>query len=280
MLFRSRVFLEQLLRQLAQSQQLSYTLLLRGFAAALARLPQPLNLHSALPVLVGELIAREFGSVGGEAAAAGGAAAEFGAPEARMAERLATERPMAGSGAPGPVGSAPVQPDPEGADPGAADLLSPEPSALIGQIAPASADAVPTAARIAGRTAASEHTSSALAIPLGLWQAFLREGQAAQLGPRLHDAVLADPEGFVALLRQLLSAAPPGRASGAVLAPDAAEPAAERQGTEQPGATSATAASATAGSAWLERLLRWLLPESLALLVATAAGDPHPAARG
>jgi hypothetical protein len=62
-------FLRQLLRQLAQSQQLIYSHLLRTFATALRRLPRPLALQTSLPALLDSLLAVELGT-GAQAAAA------------------------------------------------------------------------------------------------------------------------------------------------------------------------------------------------------------------
>ena len=279
--FSRRVFLEQLLRQLCQSQQLSYALLLRSLAASLARLPQPLNLHSALPVLVGELIRLEFGAAETTPSAA---------PTAAPASPLPTSAAPPPAAQPSAVPAAAVSPStalpstvPASALPASVTPTSAAPPEQLApdsgrpSTVPGAAETAPSAAPFgpfepsapspatgaSPATAASQATSAsslgpaeaspALAISLGQWQAFLRDGQSAQLGPRLQEAVLADPEGFVVLLRQLLAAEPPSDTSGV--------------------------ADAT-GPAWLERLLRWLLPESLALLAASAAGDPHPPARG
>ncbi|MFN7900018.1 MAG: contractile injection system tape measure protein, partial [Synechococcaceae cyanobacterium] len=194
-------FLRQLLRQLAQSQQLAYTDLLRTFAIALRRLPRPFPLQTSLPALLDSLLAVELG--GGVQAVASPATDQGFA---------AAIRPEAG--------------DAERADAN----LSPSPSPS------------PSSSRLPPPPFAAQ-----------LWNAFLRDGHPAHLGPRLQAAVEGDPASFAALLRSLfVDAGPrPGEAT------PPASPAAHRQ-------------------ILLARLLRWLLPEALAALAAAASAEPHP----
>lgn len=160
------------------------------------------------------------------------------------------------SGAP-PSGASRAEANAAAGQSAAADGPGATPAVAAPQGSPDPAAAMPARENPTGAAATPRLPRPAFAEEL--WDAFLRAGHPAHLGPRFQEAVERDPASVAALLRSLFAALP--AATGAT-----------------PGDPMPVGPTGLSRPILLARLLRWLLPDALAALAAAACPEPHPPA--